>query len=275
MNNLGSQWRTLPPQSPTEHGFLSNGSGSFQRPGSRQITKMPQNMGQNMFQNFPPTTQQNNSIMNFGNFGSFGNGSSGGGGGLLSPGGLNSSSSRMTGGNAFDFGSGNRSDQPQLLQYGRSNGGINPIGSFGGGGGGGGGSGSSSSTSNSSRMMGSNGFDSRPIVSNGFGSSVNGGNGSAFERSMSGAFEPILSGSSSNGFNRQMSMPTNLCDQGGSMSNGYGSSRSNGINSSEGFRYPCSKLCVTPIFPGFYNDSSLFISPRDKYSCWNMRQQAL
>ena len=229
MNNLGSQWRTLPPQSPTEHGFLSNGSGSFQRPGSRQITKMPQNM----FQNFPPTTQQNNSIMNYSNFGGFGNGSGSGGGGLLSPGGLNSSSSRMSGGSAFDFSTGSRSEQPQqLLQYGRSNGGINPIGSFGGGGG------SSSSTSNSSRMMGSNGFDSRPIVSNGFGSSVNGGNGSAFERSMSGAFEPIMSGSSSNGFNRQMSMPTNLCDHGGgSASNGFGNSRSNGLNSSEGFRY--------------------------------------
>jgi len=236
MNNLGSQWRTLPPQSPTEHGFLSNGSGSFnQRPGARQITKMPQNM----FQNCPPTTQQqqNNSIMNFGNFGGFGNGSSGGGGGLLSPGGLNSSSSRMGGGSAFDFVAGNRSDQSQLLQYGRSNGGMNPIGSFGGGNGGNVGGSSSSSTSNSSRMMGSNGFDSRPIVSNGFGQSVNGGNGgSGFERSMSGAFEPILSGSTSNGFNRQMSMPNNLCDHGGSVSNGFGNSRSNGLNSSEGFR---------------------------------------
>ena len=59
-----------------------------------------------MFQNFPPTSQ-NSGGMNFGNFGGFGNGMSGsGGGGLLSPGGLNSNSSRMSSGNAFDFGSG-------------------------------------------------------------------------------------------------------------------------------------------------------------------------
>jgi hypothetical protein len=53
-------------------------------------------------------------------------------------------------------------------------------------------------------------------------------------------FEPILSGSSSNGFNRQMSMPTNLCDHAGSVSNGFGNSRANGASSdrgNDGFRY--------------------------------------
>ncbi len=104
INSMGSQWRTLQPQSPSEVSFMSNnGSGSFQRPGARQITKNPQNM----FQNFPPTSssqQQNNSsggggssngMMNYSNFGSYGNGgASGNGGGLLSPGGLGSGSSR-------------------------------------------------------------------------------------------------------------------------------------------------------------------------------------
>jgi len=127
MNNLGSQWRTLQPHSPSELGLLTTNSGAFQRPGSRQITKTPQNM----FQNFPPTSQnQNSGGMNFGNFGGFGNGMSGsGGGGLLSPGGLNSNSSRMSGGSAFDFGSGNRSEPQQQLPFARSNG-INPIGEF-------------------------------------------------------------------------------------------------------------------------------------------------
>jgi hypothetical protein len=200
LNNLGSAWRTLPPQSPTETSFLSNGSGgAFQRPGARQITKTPQNM----FQNFPPTTQ--NSMTNFGNFGSFGNngmgGGSSGGGGLLSPGG-GLSSGRMSSGNSYDFNAGLREQQQQQQpSFGRSNG-MNPagtIGSFAG----------SSSSSSSSRMMSSNGYEGRAMGSNGFNSSVN---GSGFERSVSGnLFEPL--GSSSNGFSRQMSMPSNLCDQ--------------------------------------------------------------
>ena len=57
INQMGSQWRTLQPQSPSDIGFLSNGSGggggAFQRP-ARQITKNPQNM----FQNFPPSQSQ-------------------------------------------------------------------------------------------------------------------------------------------------------------------------------------------------------------------------
>ena len=201
MNNLGSQWRTLQPHSPSELGLLTSSSGTFQRPGSRQITKTPQSM----FQNFPPTSQ-NSGGMNFGNFGGFGNGMSGsGGGGLLSPGGLNSNSSRMSSGNAFDFGSGNRPEQQQQQQqqqlpnFGRSNGMFG--GSFA----------TSTSSSSSSRMMGSNGFDSRPITSN--------------------------------GFNRQMSMPTNLCDHAGSVSNGFGSNRTNGSGSgNDGFRYNSSEF---------------------------------
>ena len=235
MNNLGSQWRTLQPHSPSELGLLTSSSGTFQRPGSRQITKSPQSM----FQNFPPTSQ-NSGGMNFGNFGGFGNGMSGsGGGGLLSPGGLNSNSSRMSSGNAFDFGSGNRPEQQQQQQqqqlpnFGRSNGMFG--GSFA----------TSTSSSSSSRMMGSNGFDSRPITSNGFATSVSGGS-SAFERSISGnLFDPMMSGSSSNGggFNRQMSMPTNLCDHAGSVSNGFGSNRTNGSGSgNDGFRYNSSEF---------------------------------
>ena len=230
MNNMGTQWRTLQPQSPSEVGFLSNGSGgAFQRP-ARQITKNPQNM----FQNFPPTTQNHGGSngsggpMNYSNFGSYGNGgASGNGGGLLSPGGLSGISSRMTGGSAFDFG-GSRPEQQQQQQqqqmssFGRSNS-INqaPIGSF-------------STSSSSQRNQMSNGFDSRPLVSNGFnGSTINNGSSmSSFERSISGnLFDSGHANNSVNNgsFSRQMSMPSNLCDQGG-VSNGFGGGNSRHMN---------------------------------------------
>ena len=143
----------------------------------------------------------------------------------------------MTGGSAFDFVTSNRSEQQQQQQqqlpsFGRSNvmNGMTPIGpSYTG----------SSSSQSASRQMSNNGFDSRPIVSNGFGggggnSSVNG-----FERSISGnLFEPVMHGggsSGSNGFSRQMSMPSNLCDQ-GNVSNGFGNGRSNGAGG-DNYRY--------------------------------------
>jgi len=95
----------------------------------------------------------------------------------------------------------------------------------------------SSSSQSTSRQMSNNGFDSRPTVSNGFGGG--GGNSSAngFERSISGnMFDSVIhGGSSSNGFSRQMSMPSNLCDH-GNVSNGFGNGRNNGSGGDNNFR---------------------------------------
>ena len=202
---MSSQWRPLQPE------MSSNGSLSplqFGRPVSRQITKNPQNIMQN-YQQQP----QSNGFNAF----SYNQSPTGNGGSPSSAGMPTSAStsrlSSLMGNNssAFDFG----------METGFRSSGSG----FSSGGGGGGG------PRNNMPPMGMN-----------HGNQGNNGFTGLFDRSMSG-YENSQ-GRSNPGFDRQMSVPANLADQG--KMNGYQQHRNSGPGGSGG--------------PGGFNNSDNFFS---------------
>ena len=200
---MSSQWRPLQPE------MSSNGSLSplqFGRPVSRQITKNPQNIMQN-YQQQPPQSNGFNAF-NY-NPSPTGNGSPSSAGMPTSASTSRLSSLMGNNSSAFDFG----------METGFRSSGSG----FSSGGGGGGG------PRNNMPPMGMN-----------HGNQGNNGFTGLFDRSMSG-YENSQ-GRSNPGFDRQMSVPANLADQG--KMNGYQQHRNSGPSGSGG--------------PGFNNSDNFF-----------------